>query len=46
MFGSLRDYMDRLKELGLLVNYPEEVHWNLEAPALCAMTNRTGGPAL
>lgn len=46
MFADLREYMEALKEKGLLVEYKDQVHWNLEAGALCAMSNRVGGPAI
>ncbi len=46
MWSNLREFMDELREHNLLVDCKDEVSWNLEAPALCAMTNRVGGPAL
>jgi len=46
MYADLREFMDALKEKDLLVEYKDPVHWNLEAGALCAMSNRVGGPAL
>ena len=46
MFASLREYMDALKEKEFLIEYKDPVHWNLEAGALCTMSNRVGGPAI
>ena len=46
MFDILREYMDALKEKELLIEYKDPVHWNLEAGALCTMSNRVGGPAI
>lgn len=43
---DFRQFLKRLEEVGELKTIPEETHWSLEAAALCAMTNRVGGPAL
>lgn len=43
---DLRDYLDELKAHGELKEVNMPVHWEEEAPALVAMNNRVGGPAL
>jgi len=43
---DLRDYIEELEKAGELKTVDQEVHWNLEAPALCAISNRAGGPAI
>ncbi|HLB28984.1 MAG TPA: UbiD family decarboxylase, partial [Dehalococcoidia bacterium] len=43
---DLRQYIQKLAELGQLAAVEEEVDWNLQASALAAMSNRIGGPAL
>lgn len=43
---DLRDHIKKLEEAGELRTVKQEVHWNLEAPALCAISNRAGGPAI
>jgi 4-hydroxy-3-polyprenylbenzoate decarboxylase len=43
---GLRRFLKRLEDAGELKTIPEETHWSLEASALCAMTNRVGGPAI
>jgi 4-hydroxy-3-polyprenylbenzoate decarboxylase len=43
---DLREYLDKLKEHGYLQEIDEPVHWNLEASAYCAMSNRIGSPSL
>ena len=46
MYSDIREYMDALKERGLLIEYKDQAHWNLEVGALCTMSNRVGGPAI
>jgi len=46
MYADLREYLEALKESEMLVEYEDKVHWNLEAGALCSMSNRVGGPAM
>ena len=41
-----RDYIAALKKHGELIEIEEEIHWNLEAAAICTMSNRVGGPAV
>jgi 4-hydroxy-3-polyprenylbenzoate decarboxylase len=43
---DLRDYIAALKKHGELIEIEEEVDWNLEAAAICTMSNRVGGPAV
>ncbi len=43
---TIREYIERLKEYGEVVEINEEVGWNLEASAFCTMSNRIEGPAL
>jgi len=43
---DLRDFIGRLKEDGELKEIDREVHWNLEAAAIAAMSGITGGPAV
>ena len=42
----MRTYLTRLAECGELATVQAEVNWYLEAGALCALSNKTGGPAL
>lgn len=46
MLSDLNSFIMKLKEEKLLVEIEEPVNWELEAGALCTMTNRVGGPAL
>lgn len=43
---DLREYIERLKAEGELLEVETEVDWNLEAAAISAMNGRIGGPAL
>ena len=43
---DLRDYIEALEKAGELKTVDQDVHWNMEAPALCAISNRAGGPAI
>ena len=43
---SIRAFIDRLREMGELVEIEEEVDWNLEAAAFSTMSCRVGGPIL
>jgi len=43
---DLREFLRRLEEAGQLQAIDEEVDWNLQAGAICTMSNRTGGPAI
>jgi len=43
---DLRGYLAKLEEAGHLKVIEEEIDWNLQAGALCAMSNRVGGPAI
>lgn len=42
---DLREFIKKLEEWGELKTIHKEVHWNLQAPALCAKSNEEGGPA-
>ncbi|MEW6426345.1 MAG: UbiD family decarboxylase, partial [Bacillota bacterium] len=42
----MRTYLTKLAECGELATVQAEVNWYLEAGALCALSNKTGGPAL
>jgi 4-hydroxy-3-polyprenylbenzoate decarboxylase len=44
--GGLRDFMEELKQRGELNVIEEEIDWNLQAAAICAMSQRSGGPAV
>jgi 4-hydroxy-3-polyprenylbenzoate decarboxylase len=41
-----REFLDELKRCGELTEIAEEVHWDQEAAAVTAMSQRDGGPAL
>ena len=43
---DLRDFIGKLKEAGELKEIDREVHWNLEASAIAAMSAITGGPGV
>ena len=43
---EFRDYLDNLKEAGELNEIDELVDWDLQASAICAMSQRVGGPAV
>jgi len=42
---DLRGFLKRLEEVGQLLAVDEEVDRDLQASALCALSNRSGGPA-
>ena len=44
--SSFRDFLEALKENNELKVIDEEVDWELQAPAICAMNQRVGGPAI
>jgi 4-hydroxy-3-polyprenylbenzoate decarboxylase len=44
--SDLRWYLGELEKQGELKTVDKVMHWDLEAPAVCAMTNRVGGPAV
>jgi 4-hydroxy-3-polyprenylbenzoate decarboxylase len=44
--GALRDFLEELAEKGELNVIQEEVDWDLQAAAVCAMSQRVGGPAV
>lgn len=44
--GAFRDFLDELKKRQELNVIEEEVDWELQASAICAMSQRTGGPAI
>ncbi|EFK07624.1 3-octaprenyl-4-hydroxybenzoate carboxy-lyase [delta proteobacterium NaphS2] len=44
--SSLRDLLEDLEDEQELNIIEDEVDWNLEAAAICAMNQRTGGPAV
>lgn len=44
--SSLREFLEDLEINGELNVIEDEVDWNLEASAICAMSQRTGGPAV
>jgi 4-hydroxy-3-polyprenylbenzoate decarboxylase len=41
-----RDFLNELKRCGELTEVAEEIHWDQEAAAVAAMSQRVGGPAL
>lgn len=41
-----REFIEALRKAGELIEINEEVDWNLEAAAICTMSNRVGGPAV
>ncbi|HLB12553.1 MAG TPA: UbiD family decarboxylase [Dehalococcoidia bacterium] len=43
---DLRGFLEKLREDGQLASIQSEVDWNLQAGALCSMSNRIGGPAM
>jgi len=43
---EFREYLDDLKEAGELKEINETVDWDLQASAICAMSQRVGGPAV
>ena len=43
---DFRDFIEDLEKEGEVNTIEKEVHWNIEAPALAAMSNRVGGPAI
>jgi 4-hydroxy-3-polyprenylbenzoate decarboxylase len=44
--GSFRDFLDELKQGGELNVIGEPIDWDLQAAAICAMSQKTGGPAV
>lgn len=44
--SDLREFMAILEQSGDLKVHSEPVHWDLEASAIAAMSNRVGGPAI
>ena len=44
--SAFRDFLKELKENDELKVIDEEVDWELQAPAICAMNQRVGGPAV
>lgn len=44
--ASFREFLEDLQREGELKVMDEEVDWNLEASAICAMSQRVGGPAI
>lgn len=44
-YKDLREFLDKLKETGDLVEINQEVDWNLEAGAIMRRCNETQGPA-
>lgn len=43
---TLRNFMDALKRHGEIKTVEGEIHWDLQAAAICAMSQKTGGPAI
>src|SRR3989304_6576267 len=43
---EFRDFLDNLQEAGELKEIAEPVDWDLQASAICAMSQRVGGPAV
>ena len=43
---EFRDFLDNLKEEGELKEIDETVDWDLQGSAICAMSQRVGGPAV
>ncbi len=44
--SSLRDFLNDLERHGELKTVEEEVDWDLQCSAICAMSQRVGGPAV
>ncbi len=44
--GAFRDFLEELREAGELNVIEEKIDWDLQAAAICAMSQRTGGPAV
>lgn len=44
--GAFRDFLEQLREEGELNVIQEKIDWDLQAAAICAMSQRTGGPAV
>jgi len=44
--GAFREFLDILKANDELQVIDEEIDWELQASAICAMSQRTGGPAV
>jgi len=44
--GAFRDFLDDLKRYDELKIIEEEIDWDLQCSAICAMTQRVGGPAV
>lgn len=44
--SSLREFLEDLEDNNELNVIDEEVNWDLEASAICAMSQRSGGPAV
>jgi 4-hydroxy-3-polyprenylbenzoate decarboxylase len=44
--GAFRDFLEELREAGELNVIQEKIDWDLQAAAICAMSQRTGGPAV
>jgi 4-hydroxy-3-polyprenylbenzoate decarboxylase len=44
--ASFRAFLDDLERYGELKTIEEEVDWDLQASAICAMSQRVGGPAV
>jgi len=45
-YRDLREFIDALEKEGELKRIVNEVDWNLEAGAVCRLSNEVGGPAL
>ena len=44
--GAFRDFLEELRAKGELNVIDEEVDWDIQAAAICAMSQRVGGPAV
>ncbi len=44
--GAFRDFLSDLRDQDGLITIDEKVDWDLQASAICAMSQRVGGPAV
>ncbi|OPY65834.1 MAG: Phenolic acid decarboxylase subunit C [Syntrophorhabdus sp. PtaU1.Bin050] len=44
--GSFREFLDNLKGYNEINTVEEQIDWDLEAAAICTMSQRVGGPAV
>ena len=44
--GSFREFLNNLRSYGEINTVEEEIDWDLQAAAICTMSQRVGGPAV